>query len=110
MNSPCYLTLILVNLLVALTESCKSTSSREGRKIEVNDQSGGQRNIFGNPLEICSTDPMTGWFRDGTCRTDDNDRGTHTVCATMTEEVIQCLLSCLCFWACLSSEMTRFKS
>ena len=83
-----YLSVLCVSLFITLAGSCKSTSSREGRKIEANDAaSGGQKNIFGNPLEICSTSPMTGWFRDGTCRTDDNDRGTHTVCATMTEEV-----------------------
>ena len=40
-----------------------------------------------NPLEICSSAPLTGWFRDGFCRTDENDVGMHTVCATMTQEV-----------------------
>lgn len=46
-------------------------------------------NIYGSPLDgiICSTDPMTGWFRDGTCKTGPNDSGTHVVCAQMTEEV-----------------------
>jgi len=38
-------------------------------------------------LEICSQDPLTGWFRDGFCRTDDYDQGLHTVCATMTVDV-----------------------
>lgn len=47
-----------------------------------------QQNIFGNPLEICSTDPMTGWKRDGRCNTHENDRGTHTVCAELTDEFL----------------------
>jgi len=47
-----------------------------------------QPNIYGRPLEICSTSPLTGWFRDGYCRTDRNDRGVHVVCATMTQEFL----------------------
>jgi len=45
-------------------------------------------NVLGSKLEICSLDPMTGWFRDGYCRTDDNDHGVHVVCATMTENFL----------------------
>jgi len=45
-------------------------------------------NVLGTPLEICSLDPVTGWFRDGFCRTDDNDHGVHVVCATMTENFL----------------------
>jgi uncharacterized protein len=41
-------------------------------------------NVLGGPLEPCSTDPMTGYFRDGCCHTDEQDRGGHTVCARMT--------------------------
>jgi len=43
------------------------------------------RNVLGEPLEPCSKDPMTGFFRDGCCRTDEHDHGSHTVCAVMTE-------------------------
>ena len=43
------------------------------------------RNVLGEPLEPCSMDPMTGFFRDGCCRTDEHDHGSHTVCAVMTE-------------------------
>ncbi len=42
------------------------------------------RNVYGGPLRPCSTDPMTGFFRDGCCRTDAHDHGSHTVCAEMT--------------------------
>jgi uncharacterized protein (DUF2237 family) len=43
------------------------------------------KNVLGQPLRPCSTEPMTGWFRDGCCRTDEHDHGSHTVCAVMTE-------------------------
>ena len=46
------------------------------------------KNIFGEPLQTCCTAPMTGFFRDGLCRTDDSDHGTHTVCAIVTEEFL----------------------
>jgi len=46
------------------------------------------RNIFGETLIPCCYEPMTGYFRDGFCRTDDSDRGTHVVCAIMTEEFL----------------------
>jgi uncharacterized protein (DUF2237 family) len=39
-------------------------------------------------LEKCSVTPRTGWFRDGSCRTDDTDAGRHVVCAMMTEEFL----------------------
>jgi uncharacterized protein (DUF2237 family) len=41
--------------------------------------------VLGGPLAPCSTEPMTGWFRDGCCNTDARDHGLHTVCAVMTE-------------------------
>lgn len=45
-------------------------------------------NVLGQPLEPCSTEPMTGFFRDGCCNTGPMDRGLHTVCATMTAEFL----------------------
>ena len=47
-----------------------------------------QKNVFGEPLEDCSHDPKTGWYRDGCCNTDDQDRGYHTVCAKVTNEFL----------------------
>ena len=47
-----------------------------------------QRNVLGGPLELCSADPLTGFFRDGCCRTDEDDTGSHTVCARVTEEFL----------------------
>ena len=48
-----------------------------------------QNNIYGNELVTCSTDPITGWNRDGKCNTDNNDQGTHTVCAEVTDEFLE---------------------
>lgn len=46
------------------------------------------RNVLGGPLEPCSTEPLTGFFRDGHCNTCAEDRGRHTVCAVMTAEFL----------------------
>ena len=45
-------------------------------------------NVLGGELEPCSHDPLTGWFRDGCCNTDDADLGSHTICAVMTREFL----------------------
>ncbi|MDP9089206.1 MAG: DUF2237 domain-containing protein [Pseudomonadota bacterium] len=42
------------------------------------------RNVLGEPLEVCSLKPMTGFFREGCCDTSRDDVGSHTVCAVMT--------------------------
>jgi uncharacterized protein (DUF2237 family) len=42
------------------------------------------RNVLGDRLELCSIDPMTGFFRDGCCDTSREDVGSHTLCAVMT--------------------------
>ena len=46
-------------------------------------------NVLGEALQPCSIDPMTGFFRDGSCNTHDMDRGCHTVCAIMTAEFLE---------------------
>ncbi|MFC1759042.1 DUF2237 family protein [Planctomycetota bacterium] len=43
------------------------------------------KNVLGKPLETCSTDPVTGFFRDGCCNTGGEDMGLHLVCAEMTD-------------------------
>ncbi|MFN8692841.1 MAG: DUF2237 family protein [Holosporales bacterium] len=45
-------------------------------------------NVLGSALESCCFSPMTGYFRDGYCRTIDADRGSHTICAIVTEEFL----------------------
>ncbi len=52
-----------------------------------------ERNVFGQKLQVCCTSPMTGYFRDGNCRTVSEDTGTHTVCAIMTDEFLNFSLS-----------------
>jgi uncharacterized protein len=46
------------------------------------------KNVLGTPLVPCSYDPLTGYFRDGCCSTDEEDHGTHVVCARMTQEFL----------------------
>ena len=46
-------------------------------------------NVFGTPLQCCCTSPMTGFFRDGFCKTTKDDYGTHTVCAIVTKEFLE---------------------
>lgn len=48
-----------------------------------------ERNILGGVLEDCSLDPVTGFFRDGACRTDSRDLGSHTICAVMTADFLE---------------------
>jgi len=42
-------------------------------------------NVLGKPLQECSCEPLTGWFRDGHCRTDPADLARHTVCCVVNE-------------------------
>ena len=46
-------------------------------------------NVLGTPLETCGTDPVTGFFRDGCCHTDQRDAGVHTVCAVLTRAFLE---------------------
>lgn len=48
-----------------------------------------ERNVLGGLLVACSSDPLTGFFRDGCCRTGSTDSGVHTVCAVMTAEFLE---------------------
>lgn len=47
-----------------------------------------ERNVLGGPLESCSTDPLTGFFRDGCCSTGPQDLGRHTICAVVSAEFL----------------------
>tara|TARA_Y100000590_G_scaffold300653_1_gene338996 strand:+ start:387 stop:767 length:381 start_codon:yes stop_codon:yes gene_type:complete len=48
-----------------------------------------QKNVLGEKLEPCSNDPVTGWYRDGCCNTDELDHGVHTVCASVTQKFLE---------------------
>ena len=51
-------------------------------------------NVLGQQLQPCSTDPVTGFFRNGACDTCAEDRGSHTVCAVMTAEFLAFSKAC----------------
>ena len=46
------------------------------------------KNVLGTPLQQCSTKPLTGFYRDGYCRTGEGDTGTHLIAATVTQEFL----------------------
>jgi len=46
------------------------------------------KNVLGQPLEPCGTDPLTGFYRDGCCNTGPDDRGVHTVCCIVTADFL----------------------
>ena len=48
-----------------------------------------QKNVLGEKLELCSNNPLTGWFRDGCCNSDKIDHGIHTVCAKVTRKFLE---------------------
>ena len=48
-----------------------------------------QKNVLGENLEECSNNPLTGWFRDGCCNTDENDHGLHTVCVKVNNDFLE---------------------
>lgn len=52
-----------------------------------------QKNVLGTALQVCSLDPVTGFTRSGCCETGIEDRGSHTVCAQVTEEFLAFSLS-----------------
>lgn len=56
------------------------TNGRPGRR--------SSRNVLGGLLELCSTQPMTGFFRNGCCDTGPEDVGSHTVCVVMTTDFL----------------------
>jgi uncharacterized protein (DUF2237 family) len=47
------------------------------------------RNVLGDELEPCGTDPLTGFYRDGCCATGPEDLGSHTICAVVTAEFLE---------------------
>ena len=50
-------------------------------------------NVLGTMLMPCSYDPLTGYYRDGCCKTDEHDHGTHVICARMTQAFLDFSLS-----------------
>src|SRR5260370_33077827 len=48
----------------------------------------GDRNVLGGELEPCGNDPLTGFYRDGSCTSGPEDEGSHTICAVVTAEFL----------------------
>ncbi|MEI6384369.1 MAG: DUF2237 domain-containing protein [Betaproteobacteria bacterium] len=46
-------------------------------------------NVLGEPLVPCSYDPLTGFFRDGCCKTDFDDHGSHVICVKVSQEFLE---------------------
>ncbi|MEC9313785.1 MAG: DUF2237 domain-containing protein [Pseudomonadota bacterium] len=46
-------------------------------------------NVFGEPLQTCSEEPLTGFYRDGCCNTSDADYGQHTVCVQVNQAFLE---------------------
>ena len=53
------------------------------------EQNADQNNVLGEPLEVCSLEPLTGFYRDGFTNTGPEDIGSHTVCAVVTAEFLE---------------------
>lgn len=47
------------------------------------------KNVLGEPLQPCSTDPMTGWYRNGCCDTGPGDFGMHVICCQVNAEFLE---------------------
>lgn len=48
-----------------------------------------ERNVLGGVLELCGTEPLTGFYRDGCCTSGPEDTGSHTICAVVTAEFLE---------------------
>jgi uncharacterized protein (DUF2237 family) len=66
-----------------------SHARREGRPGAVHTCGVAQRNVLGGELEPCSSEPLTGFYRDGCCTSGLEDIGSHTICAVVTAEFLE---------------------
>lgn len=71
------------------SENCGTTKTKKQKKMS----NATQLNVFGNPLELASIDPMTGFYRNGYCQTGPNDVGLHVVAAVVTDAFLRYSLS-----------------
>jgi len=78
-------TLISITTLIVALFLISSASARYRYRSYIRSE----KNLDGEPLDVCGTDPMTGYWRNGKCSTGASDRGTHTVCAVMTDDFLK---------------------
>jgi uncharacterized protein (DUF2237 family) len=69
----------------AMAQQCERPSEENRMEKKEGSES---KNVLGQALQQCGCNPMTGFYRDGFCETGERDRGSHTVCAVMTEEFL----------------------
>ena len=67
----------------------KRSITKEKGSCMTNSQVDPSLNVFGEPLLPCSSDPLTGVFRDGCCNTSDQDTGSHTICVQISEDFLR---------------------
>lgn len=88
MNSYLKLNVLLFYFLFqsvsALAQQCYGPSGNIKMCLDVKD-----KNVLGQPLELCCEDPLTGFYRNGFCQTGNLDVGTHVVCAEVTNEFLE---------------------
>jgi len=82
-----WLIFLTINLAL-LFYSQNSYSNSQMTKILNQDFDKNVKNILGTKLEACCFNPLTGYFRDGYCHTNQQDRGTHIICAQVTDEFL----------------------
>lgn len=72
-------------------KNSKKKSRKKNTKLIENYQNNNSvpKNIHNKKLQVCSTNPMTGYYRTGYCNTDEYDQGTHVVCAEMDDEFLK---------------------
>jgi uncharacterized protein (DUF2237 family) len=66
-------------------EPCGAVRKRNDKSTAMAQQ---QKNVFGEPIEVCSLNPTTGFYRTGCCHTGPEDVGVHTVCVEVTREFL----------------------
>jgi uncharacterized protein (DUF2237 family) len=89
----------LPHLLIAAVHAAGLLLPKRGKRAErmrqgaytaaMNIDSPPARNVFSEPLVPCSFSPLTGFFRDGCCKTNAEDAGTHVVCAVMSNDFLE---------------------
>lgn len=83
----CFLIILMPKKKDKTRKRKKRRSKKKSKRIE-NFNNFQQKNIYDEPLQVCSMNPLTGYHRKGYCFTDDMDEGTHTVCARVNDEFL----------------------
>lgn len=83
----CFLIILMPKKKDKTRKRKKRRSKKKSKRIE-NFNNFQQKNVYDEPLQVCSMNPLTGYHRSGYCYTDDMDQGTHTVCARVNDEFL----------------------